>query len=107
MLPKITCVRNFRNSLFQKRSVFDFLGCFEKLFSAIILGVHNFRVFEILEHLPHFYFEKQMQCFAQALDSCACKAIFGYWSCQAKNRLGRHVHIKPTKTKMCMYTVGA
>ena len=30
--PKITCVRNFRNSLFQKRSVFDFLGCFENYF---------------------------------------------------------------------------
>ena len=45
--PKVTCVRNFRNSLFKKRPVFDFLGC-----SAIILGVRNFRVFEILEHLP-------------------------------------------------------
>ena len=30
--PKITCVRNFRNSLSQKRSVFDFLGCFENYF---------------------------------------------------------------------------
>ena len=49
--PKITCVRNFRNSLSQKRSVFDFLECF-KIISAIILGVRNFRVFEILEHLP-------------------------------------------------------
>ena len=26
---------------------------FLKLFSAIILGVRNFRVFEILEHLPY------------------------------------------------------
>ena len=26
---------------------------FQKLFSAIILGVRNFRVFEILEHLPY------------------------------------------------------
>ena len=26
---------------------------FSKLFSAIILGVSNFRVFEILEHLPY------------------------------------------------------
>ena len=30
--PKITCVRNFRNSLFQKRAVFDFLGCFKNYF---------------------------------------------------------------------------
>ena len=43
-----------------------------------------------------------MQCFVQALDSCACKAIFGHWPCHAKNRLGRHVLIKPTKIKMCM-----
>ena len=52
-------------------------------------------------------FEKQMQCFIKALDSCACKAIFGHWSCHAKNRFRRHMHIKPTKTKTCMYTVGA
>ena len=26
-----------------------------------------------------------------------CKAIFGLWSCRAKIRLGRHMHIKPTK----------
>ena len=50
---EITCVRNVRNSLFRKRAVFDFLGCFKKLFSVIILGVRNFRVFEILEHLPY------------------------------------------------------
>ena len=31
--------------------MFDFLGCFENYFVAIILGVRNFRVFEILEHL--------------------------------------------------------
>ena len=47
-----------------------------------------------------------MQCFVQALDSCACKAFSGHWSSHAKNRLGRHVHIKPTKIKTCMYTVG-
>ena len=28
---------------------------FLKLFSAIILGVRNFRVFEILEHLPYLH----------------------------------------------------
>ena len=28
---------------------------FLKLFSAIILGVRNFRVFEILEHLPYYF----------------------------------------------------
>ena len=44
-----------------------------------------------------------MQCFIQARDSCVCKAMFGHWSCHAKNRLGRHTHIKPTKIKMCMY----
>ena len=27
------------------------------------------------------------------------KAIFGHWSCHAKNRLGRHVHIKPRHLK--------
>ena len=48
-----------------------------------------------------------MQCFVQALASCACKAIFGHWSCHAKNRLGRHVHIKLTEIKTCMYAVGA
>ena len=37
----------------------------------------------------YFYFEKQMQCFIQALDSCACKAYFGL-SCHGKKRLGRH-----------------
>ena len=39
-----------------------------------------------------------MQCFVRT-----CKAIFGHWSCHAKNRLGS----KPTKMKTCMYTVGA
>ena len=33
-------------------AVFDFLDVL-KLFSVIILGVRNFRVFEILEHLPY------------------------------------------------------
>ena len=40
-----------------------------------------------------------MQCFVQALDSCVYKAIFGHWSCHAKNRLDRHVHIKKTHLK--------
>ena len=48
-----------------------------------------------------------MQCFVEALHSCACKAIFGHLLCHAKSRLGRHVHIKLTEIKMCMYTVGA
>ena len=30
--PKIMCVRNFRNSLLQKMTVFDFLGCFKNYF---------------------------------------------------------------------------
>ena len=51
--PKITCVRNFRNSFSRKMAVFDFLGCFKKYCSTIILGVRNFRVFVILEHLPY------------------------------------------------------
>ena len=44
-------VRNFRNSLLKKgqRSIFRL---FYKLFSPIILCVRNFRVFEILLHLP-------------------------------------------------------
>ena len=45
-----------------------------------------------------------MQVLFQALDSCACKAIFGHWSCHDKNRLGRHMHIKRTKIKTCMYS---
>ena len=39
-------------------------------------------------------FEKQMQCFVQAV-----RALFGNWSCHAKNRLGRHVHIKNMRVK--------
>ena len=34
---------------------------FWKIFSAIILGVRNFRVFEILEHLPYSEFTVHMQ----------------------------------------------
>ena len=30
--PKITCVYNFKNALFQKRAVFDFLVCFKNYF---------------------------------------------------------------------------
>ena len=30
--PKLTRVRNFRNALFQKWAVFDFLGCFKNYF---------------------------------------------------------------------------
>ena len=34
------------------------------MFSAIILGVRNFRVFEILEHLPYaFYGKPRVQVF--------------------------------------------
>ena len=36
--------------------MFDFFRMFWKIFSAIILGVRNFRVFEILEHLPYLRF---------------------------------------------------
>ena len=52
-LPKITCVRNFRNSLIPKKGSVRFFRMFKKIFSVIILGVRNFRVFEILEHLPY------------------------------------------------------
>ena len=48
-----SCVRNFRNSLFAKLLLFEILGHFQKLFWAKILGVRNFRVFEILGHLPY------------------------------------------------------
>ena len=47
-----SCVRNFRNPLFAKLLLFEILGHFQKLFWAKILGVQNFRVFEILGHLP-------------------------------------------------------
>ena len=47
-----SCVRNFRNPLFAKLLLFEILGHFQKLFWAKILGVRNFRVFEILGHLP-------------------------------------------------------
>ena len=46
-----SCVRNFRNPLFAKLLLFEILGHFQKLFWAQILGVQNFRVFEILGHL--------------------------------------------------------
>ena len=49
--PKITCVRNLEFHFFKKGQCSIF-RMFLKLFSAIILGVRNFRVFEILEHLP-------------------------------------------------------
>ena len=48
-----SCVRNFRNPLFAKLLLFKILGHFQKLFWAKILGVRNFRVFEILGHLPY------------------------------------------------------
>ena len=42
---------------FSKKKVsVRFFRMFLKLFSAIILGVRNFRVFEILEHLPYIKF---------------------------------------------------
>ena len=51
-LFEASCVRNFRNPLFAKLLLFEILGHFQKLFWAKILGVRNFRVFEILGHLP-------------------------------------------------------
>ena len=38
---------------FSKKVSVRFFRMFLKLFSVIILGVRNFRVFEILEHLPY------------------------------------------------------
>ena len=52
-LLEASCVRNFRNPLFAKLLLFEILGHFQKLFWAKILGVRNFRVFEILGHLPY------------------------------------------------------
>ena len=52
-LFEASCVRNFRNPLFAKLLLFEILGHFQKLFWAKILGVRNFRVFEILGHLPY------------------------------------------------------
>ena len=56
-LFEASCVRNFRNPLFAKLLLFEILGHFQKLFWAKILGVRNFRVFEILGHLlyPHAF----------------------------------------------------
>ena len=54
-----SCVRNFRNPLFAKLLLFEILGHFQKLFWAKILGVRNFRVFEILGHLPYPSVEDQ------------------------------------------------
>ena len=51
-LFEASCVRNFRNPLFAKLLLFEILGHFQKLFWAKISGVRNFRVFEILGHLP-------------------------------------------------------
>ena len=55
-LLEASCVRNFRNPLFAKLLLFEILGHFQKLFSAKILGVRNFRVFEILGHLPYMLY---------------------------------------------------
>ena len=52
-LLEASCVRNFRNPLFAKLLLFEILGHFRKLFCAKILGVRNFRVLEILGHLPY------------------------------------------------------
>ena len=52
-LLEASCVRNFRNPLLAKLLLFEILGHFQKLFWAKILGVRNFRVFEILGHLPY------------------------------------------------------
>ena len=52
-LFEASCVQNFRNPLFAKLLLFKILGHFQKLFWAKILGVRNFRVFEILGHLPY------------------------------------------------------
>ena len=54
-LPEASSVRNFRNPLFAKLLLFEILGHFQKLFWEKILGVRNFRVFEILGHLPYTY----------------------------------------------------
>ena len=51
-----SCVQNFRNPLFAKLLLLEILGHFQKLFWAKILGVRNFRVFEILGHLPYIFF---------------------------------------------------
>ena len=48
-----SCVPNFRNPFFAKLLLFEILGHFQKLFWAKLLGVRNFRVFEILGHLPY------------------------------------------------------
>ena len=52
-LLEASCVRNFKNPLFAKLLLFEILGHFQKLFWEKILGVRNFRVFEILGHLPY------------------------------------------------------
>ena len=58
-----SCVRNFRNPIFAKRLLFEILGHFQKLFWAKILGVRNFRVFEILGHLPYAYYTELSNIF--------------------------------------------
>ena len=45
-------------------------------------------------------FENRCSVLFQALDSCACKAIFRQWSCY-----GKIDWEELTKIKMCMYTV--
>ena len=57
-LFEASCVRNFRNPLLAKLLLFEILGHFQKLFWAKILGVRNFRVFEILGHLPYYLLDQ-------------------------------------------------
>ena len=77
-LLEASCVRNFRNPLFAKLLLFEILEHFKKLFWAKILGVRNFRVFEILGHLPYLILWKKVKIF----DLRHAKWALGYriWS---------------------------
>ena len=79
-----SCVWNFRNPLFAKSPLFEILGHFQKLFWTKILGVRNFRVFEILGHLPYFMLQWLLHILHQ------CSIIIGLYD--TKSQCCRYSH---------------
>ena len=71
-LTDITCIYNFRNSLFQtyinkhKTNLVFVLQHFE-INTVILLGVQNVRVFKLLGHLPYPCFMHSKTCVKRQL----------------------------------------
>ena len=103
-LFEANCVRNFRNPLFAKLLLFEILGHFQKLFWAKILGVRNFRVFEILGHLPYFKVLSAVVVSSALSNKCMCCIFYCFTqyllthllvsklSCKSWNSSKMHAH---------------